>query len=367
MHGAIITFKGCEEISKLEIEEILGKKATIKDTIVFFDYENEEELVKLAYLGRSFKCVWQLLLGFTVNASFKATSKVIAEKLASLDLSPYVAGKSFKVECVREGEHDYTSVDIASFVGEKIASQTKAKVSLKTPDVLITVYIYNNTLYLGRDLFGFNLSKRDYKLFHDPDALNAAVAYSLGRFAGVDEGDVILDPLMGTGDILIEAALFLSKKSPHFYKKEKFPSDVLKYDSSFPTTTQFIGYDATVNGLKSSRRNAQIAGINKLLELSRVDLEWLDTKIKESSIDKVITKLPVPSKNIDPAKITKLYNEFFHQVSYVLREDGIMVVCLLKTELFKECIKGFSLIKEINISQGKQELYVLKLKKSKYQ
>lgn len=366
MHGAVITFKGCEEISKLEIEEILGKKATIKDTIVFFDYENEEELAKLAYLGRSFKYVWQVLLGFVINNSFKTTAKIIADKLVSLDLSSYVAGKSFKVECIREGEHDYTSVDIASFVGEKIASQTKVKVSLKNPDVLITVYIYNNTLYICRDIFGFNLSKRDYKLFHDPDALNAAVAYSLGRSADIQEGDVILDPLMGTGDVLIEAALFLSKKSPHFYKKEKFPGDVTKYDQIFPTTTEFIGYDASVNGLKSARRNAQIAGVNKLLELSRVDMEWLDTKLREKSVDKIITKLPAPSKTMDANKIAKLYDELFHQASYIIRKEGIVVVCLLKTALFKEHIKGFNLVKEIVIAQGKQELYVLKLKKSKY-
>lgn len=366
MHGAIITFQGCEEAANNELFQLIKKKGTVTDTVVLFEYKHEEELQKLAYLGRSFKRVLQLFTTFTVTTNYIDTKLVIEEKIKALDESLFISAlgkKTFKVQCKRIGEHDFNSVDIASLTTAILAKKIKNKIVMKNPEALVYIYIFNNDLYVGFDIIGKNLSKRDYKLFNDSHALNAGVAYTLLTIAEIKEGDSILDPLCGTGTILIEAGLKLTKKSPHFFKKEQFSKYVEKLDEDFPTTSKIAGFDSTLYSVKSTRRNAQIAGLSKILELSKVDLEWLDTKLEEKSINKIITKLPSPSKNLDEKRVLKLYVEFFHQAEFILADNGIIVVCLLKTDFFKENLKHFKLIKEYQIMQGKEKLHILKLVK----
>ena len=55
------------------------------------------------------------------------------------------------------------------------------------------------------------------------------------------------------------------------------------------------------------KKNAKIAGVDKHINFSRVELEWLDIKFKKESIDRIITNPPI-SKN---ANLDKVYNEFF--------------------------------------------------------
>ena len=41
----------------------------------------------------------------------------------------------------------------------------------------------------------------------------------------------------------------------------------------------------------ASKKNAKIAGIKDWIEFSRIELEWLDTRVEKNSIDIIATQL----------------------------------------------------------------------------
>ena len=77
-----------------------------------------------------------------------------------------------------------------------------------------------------------------------------------------------------------------------------------------------------MNHVQFAKKNSKIAGVDKKLTFSRMDLEWLDTKFKKHSINKIVTRLPESRKK----DLNKVYKEFFYQAEFILSENGKIVV-----------------------------------------
>lgn len=108
---------------------------------------------------------------------------------------------SFRVDCKREGEHDFDSGMIERGVGE-IIYKLGFKVDLKTPENTIYVDIIDDNCLIGV-LEAKDLHKRDYKAKASNQSLNACLAYFMLKLLG--KGDLI-DPFCRDGVIVIEAA-----------------------------------------------------------------------------------------------------------------------------------------------------------------
>ena len=110
-----------------------------------------------------------------------------------------------------------------------------------------------------------------------------------------------------------------------------------------------------------SRKNAKIAGIDKEINFSRVELEWLDIKFKKESVDRIVTNMPT-SKN---ANLDKIYNEFFYQSEYILKKDGAMgLITRIPDFVKKHASKhNFVVVKEKEVWSGEQMLNILIIKK----
>jgi|Deesub1362B_J571_1020462.scaffolds.fasta_scaffold00539_2 thiamine biosynthesis protein ThiI len=64
-----------------------------------------------------------------------------------------VKGKSFAVRVRRTGDHDFTSMDAARIIGQKVKELTGSKVDLKNPKVEIQVEIRDDSIYLIAESF----------------------------------------------------------------------------------------------------------------------------------------------------------------------------------------------------------------------
>ncbi len=64
-----------------------------------------------------------------------------------------VEGKSFAVRVRRTGSHDFTSMDAARIIGQKIKEITGSRVDLKNPDVEVQVEIRDDYMYHISDSF----------------------------------------------------------------------------------------------------------------------------------------------------------------------------------------------------------------------
>ncbi len=236
--------------------------------------------------------------------------------------------KKFKVECNREGKHDFKSVDIEKLIGVYLQKKSYT-LDFKEPKTIIFIDIIDNLCFIGL-LEKSNLQKREYRVKLNPETINPCIAYSAIRMVDYKKGDILVDPFCRDGIIAIEAGLM---------KKGKV-----------------YGFDKNI---RNARINSKVAKLK--LELSQNEIDWLDTKFKKNSV-KIVTYLPSASKRVNENDIRKLYSEFFHQAKYIIKEKMALIV--RKPELIRNYLDNFSLVKEANTQIGNDIYSLLVLKKT---
>jgi 23S rRNA G2445 N2-methylase RlmL len=371
MQAIAITIPGLEFVAEKEINELIKPKITgTEESVVFFRPKDMLDLCVLCYKAQSLERV--MLLKDMITFDDK---QQIFDAVKKMDFSDFIKnGLKFKVKCDHIGEHDFNSNEIEENVGANI----KGDVNLDNPDVIVYVYINKNRCYIGVDFSGFDLSKRQYRIFNLKESLRANVAYSLLRIADYIKKDFLLDPFCGSGVIPIEAALFGSNYPVNYFTKNNLI--FLKFDCFRKTdfdkffekidkkiekknTLKITGYESMFGYVNASQKNAKIAGINKSINISRVDIDWLDTKIDKAKVDKIVTCPPQPTER-NSKQIEKLYKELFYQADFVLKKKG-RIILVSESEQGKKMIEKyakefkFKIGKEIKIMQGKKPLSIL--------
>jgi len=260
MKCLLVTHIGGEDIAAAEIEEITAIKGEKVEGGVLFDAETHEDLFKLIYFTQS------------------------ALNVLLLDYEEFtVDGRSFAVR----GDNIEEAADV-------IGKKANLSVNLKKPDLHFISY----KEYVGLDFSG-DLGKRDYRVFTNKHTLKGTVAYIILKESGYTGKESILDPYSKDGTIMIEAAHYATKRSINYYCREKFNFISLFPDFDFDEffecfeETKLEGEINVVStdarDISAAKKNAKIAGVNKLLKFSRQDTEWLDLKFE---VDILVTYLP---------------------------------------------------------------------------
>ena len=380
MRGLAITERGIEDICAKEVKELINADAEIRESCVAFNVKKLPDLCLLCYRAQSVSRILFLFEDFSLDGDLFGK---INGKIGKVDFSGWLdKGTSFAVRCLKDG-NVASAAEIEKKAGEFVIDNIKKnkkyrqEVNLIQPDVLFVVYINQGRCYFGIDFSGFDLSKRGYKIFMHPASLKGTIAYALARIAEFRKKDSLLDPFTGSGMIPTEASLFALNFPVNFYNKDKFaflkliPLKNFDFGRFFRQADKKIrkeklsvyGYDNSMKFVQYAKKNAKIAGIDKQLNFSRVDVEWLDIKFKKGSVDKIAADMPALSKyNKD---IEKAYKELFYQSDYILKKDGILVVLVRDLSLIKGlCAEyNFKTIEQRKVYSGKQELLAVKLKK----
>jgi len=415
MKALAITSKGIEDITALEIKELINSKAEVKDNCVIFNIKKLEELSLLCYKAQSVEKILFLLDNFNFKDFNKEIKKVIAKidfskwldktttfrvtcKLLKSEISKGLGmsekqsfsehtpkskisddSKNFQSKIDNENLHsEETAANVGALIIKNIKKNKKynQKVELDNPDITFLIFINKNSAYFGIDFSGRDLHKREYKLFAHPASLRSTIAYSLLRIADLKEKQIMLDPFCHSGEIPIEAALFTTNFPVNYYSKEKFAFTKFKPLNKFNFTKFFKDIDkkitkpkkALVNcfdnkttNLNAAKKNAKIAGIHKVLNFSRMETEFLEIKLDKQSADKIITHPPDPTRTANPKDIEKLYDEFFYQSEFILKKKGKILTITKQTELLKEAAKKhkFKPEQEREVWSGKQKFEVV--------
>lgn len=267
----------------------------------------------------------------------KAQSVIKVYELRSIcksveEIKPFHISGSFRVICSRKGSHAFTSQDIERAVGEKFFVDG-AQVDLEHPGTIVFVDIVDTSYFVGIDLTPDLLSKRQYRVKIHNQSLNACVAYGLVRIAWYKKGKTLVDPFAKDGVIAIEALRFQK-------------GNVFAFDDIF-------------SHVRNIEANATLAGIRKQLHVSRVDLDWLETKFEEGEIDCIVTTVPFPSKMFPEKQCAVVYKEFQRQVSIILHPKGRVVCCAPNLSLLKKYMASFAVVEERKITIGGQELEIV--------
>ncbi len=318
MKAIALTNKGIEEITSLEIKELINANSRQHNGYVEFEAD-EKEIIKLCYMGRTI-------------------TKII---LIVDDVDSWVKGKTFAVQA----EEKETAVAVADKINE-------GKVDLKNPDV--TIYAIDNEKY-GIDMTGEDLARRDYRIFLGSESLKGNIAYALLRITGYTSEEKLLDLNCRSGVIPIEAALYTQNKSAHHYNKDKFlylkiKPEYRKYMEELDEhvrdkKTNIFCASPSMNHINAAKKNAKIAGIIKEITYSRMDL--CDVDLKYDKIDLIIT---LPEAGTE--------KEVMKQAAIILNPKGRITLITRKgIDVLKEAavLNKLKLIQERKIMQGKEE------------
>lgn len=171
---------------------------------------------------------------------------------------------------------------IADHLREKYGS--RPNVDKINPDVWINVYLRNNEVTVYLDLSGESLHRRGYRSMAGVAPLKENLASAVVQRAGVKNPapEILLDPMCGSGTLLIEAALILANIAPGLLRQKfgfsKWPqhnaalwqklSQEARAQKYKKLTTKIYGYDSNSKVIAMAQRNATIASVQNHIEFA---------------------------------------------------------------------------------------------------
>lgn len=256
------------------------------------------------------------------------------------------------------GFEDIAAAEVEELIGAEAATKGPGMVAFQVKnlnDLCKLCYLSqsaSSVLLSGKSISPFDLGKREYEVFGGADGIGGNLAYLLLRAAGYNPAKHFLfDPFTRSGAIAIEAALFSSGFPVNYYRKDALASAFSrqqlfsKFDFSDSqvaaakkhvknSKSGILSSSPIMQNVRFAEKNAKIAGVNKLIRFSRLDIAWLDAKLSENSVDLVVSYPPQfrsgsgPFAAAENAKLTKVYGEFFYQAQYFLKKGGSIVFLL---------------------------------------
>ncbi len=326
------TVPGLEFVVMDEVREICGwaeASYTKLSGRVFLEID-ESCLPLLAARARS-------LEGLRLIAGEAPSLEGLLEGVVSFVRGLGVEGLYFSVHAERvTKEGDFTSLDLARAVGERVKRELGLEVSLDFPDIPLYVEYEGGLYRYGLDLSFFHgLRDRPYRVFVHPSALNPVIAYAMCRLAMPFE--TLLDPFCGSGTIPLECS--------QVAEAQVFCSDV---------NEQYAA---------GARLNSLRAGVYPRIHILASDVRRHPLA---REVDAVVTNPPFGIREKAVGGLAAVYRALFDIASAALRREGRLVVLTTKLRAVEElgAKRGFSVVAKHEINEGGLTSYIVVLSRS---
>ncbi len=171
---------------------------------------------------------------------------------------------------------------IVDYFREKFGE--RPDVDLKHPDIRIHVHIQHTTCTVSIDSSGDSLHKRGYRSDTNIAPINEVLAAGLVLLTGYDGGTHFLDPMCGSGTLLIEAAMIASKipaniNRPEFgFEKWKDYDNALFeliHDSLLKRVQEprlkIMGFDRAPSAVRKAKENIENANLSEFIKVFQID------------------------------------------------------------------------------------------------
>ena len=348
------TARGFEELLKVELTELGATECKIAQGGVHFQADDET-------LYRSL--LWSRL------ASRILLPIVNGKVYSDLDLYSIVTGQdwlsyfdekaTFFVDfngTNQEIRHtQFGAMRVKDAIVDYFERQGKARpnVDKDYPDVRIHVYLNKEELVVSLDLSGEALHLRGYREDTGQAPLRETLAAAIVLRSGWKKGTPLVDPMCGSGTLLIEAAQMEAQIVPQLHRLhwgfdcwkghnqdawDKVKAEAVQQAETYFNQNpkpHFYGFDLDHRVLKKAQKNAQNAGVAHLIQWKQGDVAAL----KNPSPDEVGTVICNPPYGerlgTTPALIAlysvfgqRLKNEFGAWNASIFSSESTLLDCL---------------------------------------
>ena len=348
------TARGFEELLKVELTELGATECKIAQGGVHFQADDET-------LYRSL--LWSRL------ASRILLPIVNGKVYSDLDLYSIVTGQdwlsyfdekaTFFVDfngTNQEIRHtQFGAMRVKDAIVDYFERQGKARpnVDKDHPDVRIHAYLNKEELIVSLDLSGEALHLRGYREDAGQAPLRETLAAAIVLRSGWTKGTPLVDPMCGSGTLLIEAAQMEVQIAPQLHRLhwgfdcwkghnqdawDKVKAEAVQQAETYFNQNpkpHFYGFDLDYRVLKKAQKNAQNAGVAHLIQWKQGDVAAL----KNPSPDEVGTVICNPPYGerlgTTPALIAlysvfgqRLKNEFGGWNASIFSSESTLLDCL---------------------------------------
>ena len=283
------TFKGLEEVLATELVAIGANNVQLQRRAVSFT-GNQELMYKANLQLRTASRVLKPIATFKAlnpDEVYEQVKNIVWEKYMTVDTT-------FAIDSTIFSDEFRHSMFVAYRVKDAIADRFMEKenkrpsVRLDNPQLMINVHIAQNQCTISLDSSGESLHKRGYRVAQTDAPLNEALAAGMLLMSGWEGKTDFVDPMCGSGTLLIEAALIALNIPPGIFRKEFAFEKWMDFDAELfdavynddsverPFEHKIYGSDISPLAIKIADKNVRSAGLNKYIELQVLPVQQLE-------------------------------------------------------------------------------------------
>lgn len=221
---------------------------------------------------------------------------------------------------------------IVDYFREKTGSRPNVRVT--NPDLQLNIHITENNCTLSMDSSGESLHRRGYRQASVEAPLNEVLAAGMIMMTGWNGECDLIDPMCGSGTILIEAALIARGIAPGVFRKEyafekwrdfdKELFDRIYNDDSQERefTHKIYGYDINRNAVDIATHNVKAAGLGKEIEIRQQDFHNFEQPAEKS----IIVTNPPYGERISAPDLLGLYRAIGERLKHHFLDNDAWIL-----------------------------------------
>jgi putative N6-adenine-specific DNA methylase len=323
------TLYGLEDILASELVALGANHLQIGRRMVSF--EGDKSLMYKA----NFHCRTALRILKAIDSFTAKSSDEVYEKVKQIPWENYlIPKKTFAIDAVVHSEvftHSkfvaYRTKDaIVDYFTEK--GEDRPSVRINNPDLQLHIHISHRDCTISIDSSGESLHKRGYRVEETEAPLNEVLAAGMILKTGWKSDSNFVDPMCGSGTLLIEALLIARNIPPGIYRSkyafekwDDFDEELFKEissDDSGEKDFEFKAYGSDISdkAIAIAARNVKNAGLSKYIELDVKPFQ----KYEKAPQPGILVTNPPYGERLNPKDLMALYGMIGERIKHVFTD-----------------------------------------------
>lgn len=322
------TARGLEELLKTELEALGASQCKVAQGGVYFQADDRVMYQSLLW-SRLASRILLPLNDFDVYSDLDLYLGVQAIDWSEIfDVNDtfvvHFTGTNEEIRNSQYGALKVKDAIVDSFVRKL---DQRPNVARQEADIRINVYLNKERASVALDLSGDSLHIRGYRDLAGQAPLKETLAAAIIGRSGWQKNTPMVDPMCGSGTLLIEAAMIAADRAPGLYRQHWGFNAWLKHNPELwrevvteaqvrfrqglkDTTSRFYGFDIDKRVLDMARANARRAGLQDLITFNHGDAAALENPVKTDIKGTIISNPPYGERLESEPALIALHSQF---------------------------------------------------------
>lgn len=287
------TARGFEELLKAELMTLGAEQCRIAQGGVHFS-ANEHTLYRTLLWSRLASRILLPLVTSKIYSELDLYSTIVSQPWSAIfdERSSFVVDFNGTNQDIRHTQ--FGAMRVKDGIVDHFTRQGKARpeVDKDHPDIRVHVYLNRENMVVSLDLSGDALHLRGYREETGKAPLKETLASAIILRSGWQKATPLVDPMCGSGTLLIEAAQMEANIAPQLYRLhwgfdhwlehnpqiwQQVKNEAIAQAEQAQASAKghFYGFDLDKNVLKKAQRNAKQAGVAHLIQFQQADVARL--------------------------------------------------------------------------------------------